>query len=61
MLNFVPLEVQPEQGTPISALPPFTESLTWVQRHPRAVVVAGLTLTVASGVSGLVLALGGAL
>jgi len=34
---------------------------SWTQRHPRAVVAAGLTLAMASGVAGLALGLGGAL
>lgn len=60
MLDFVVPEVRPEQGIPVSDLPDFRESLTWTQRHPRVLVAAGLTLTVASGVAGLLVALGGA-
>lgn len=42
-------------------LPPFTETLSWSQRHPRVLVAAGIALTVASGVAGLAAGLGGGL
>ncbi|MBA3488732.1 MAG: hypothetical protein H0T78_04165 [Longispora sp.] len=40
-------------------LPLFTESLSLSQRYPCVLVVMGVTLTVVSGVAGLVAGLGG--
>lgn len=44
-----------EQGVRVSdsPLPPFTASLTFVQRHPHLLVLMGIALTLISGAAGV--------
>ncbi len=61
MLNSAVLISRPAPDVPAPTLPPFTDTLSVSQRVPRITVAIGLTVAVASGVAGLVVALAGGL